>query len=105
MTDPITEAAARAICEARGKDPDETWQEFDRTAALSGAPDEQVFPSFVRWNDHTAEAYAAITAIEPMIRAQVEREIVEWLRGPDCDSDSRSALGYADAIEAGEYRK
>jgi hypothetical protein len=106
MTDPITEAAARAICEARGKDPDETWQEFDRTAALSGAPDEQVFPSFVRWNDHTAEAYAAITAIEPMIRAQVEREIVAYLDQLDAERRETNLLAWAARkIEAGEYRR
>ncbi|MEN6301330.1 MAG: hypothetical protein ABFE07_20580 [Armatimonadia bacterium] len=83
MTNPMIEAAARAMADLVRRN--------------------GIVP---KYSDY---AQAAITAIEPMIRAderaQVEREIVEWLRGPDCDSDSGSALGYAAAIEAGEYRR
>jgi hypothetical protein len=81
MTNPMIEAAARALAIS--------WfgSGIDEVAVTEVRPD----------------AIAAITAIEPMIRAQVEREIVEWLRG-DGDSDWFDP-DCADAIEAGEYRK
>lgn len=77
MTNPMIETAARALANAPGED--------GRCALYY----------------YKNLAQAAITAIEPMIRAQAEREIVEWLRGL-CMHLSDV---YADAIEAGEYRK
>ena len=78
MTNPMLKAAARAL---REQSP------FDNDA-----------------HDYSQEVGIVITAIEPMIRAderaQVEREIVEWLRGL-CMHLSDV---YADAIEAGEHR-
>ncbi len=85
MTNPMTEAAARAMRECQKQN----WN-------LELGFDEDV--------DDLAQA--AITAIEPMIRAderaKTEREIVEWLREQD-------GHGYdhmrADCIEAGEHLK
>lgn len=88
MTDPMTEAAARAIAVTEGEYDKGTLSEW-----ITGWEIEQA-------------AQAAITAIEPMIRAderaKTEREIVEWLREQD-------GHGYdhmrADCIEAGEHLK
>lgn len=82
MTNPITEAAARAIAKEKGIEIcSDAMYQFSTFGPL---------------------AQAAITAIEPMIRAQVEREIVEWLRGNAMGERWRAL---ADAIKAGEYRK
>jgi hypothetical protein len=89
MTNPMIEAAARAI------------------AAVPG------YEEVLNEADGELLAQAAITAIEPMIRAderaQVEREIVEWLRDRKEMSafyiDHVETAQAADAIEAGEYRK
>ena len=107
MTNPMIEAAARAICEGMGL---RSWDDVPadrgdlRARIRSGGNYDVNEPHRM---DYTDGAEAAITAIEPMIRAderaQVEREIVEWLRG-DGDSDWFDP-DCADAIEAGEYRK
>ncbi len=81
MTDPMIEAVARAM----------------KYAALAeGWITEPVC------DDQMDSFRILATAIEPMIRAQVEREIVEWLREQD-------GHGYdhmrADCIEAGEHLK
>ena len=95
MTNPMIEAAARAIAKEKGIEIcSDAMYQFSTFGPL---------------------AQAAITAIEPMIRAderaQAEREIVEWLRngaikawGADCTGESETAF-YARAIEAGEYKK
>jgi len=90
MTNPMIEAAARAITIADGANPDGAmWPSDDPL-----------------WQGAIPAAQAAITAIEPMIRAderaKTEREIVEWLREQDGHGydDMRANL-----IEAGEYRK
>jgi thermostable 8-oxoguanine DNA glycosylase len=92
MTNPMTEAAARAIHTRVSSSMGETLSWDDEFP--------EVRAGFI------ADAQAAITAIEPMIRAderaKVEREIVEWLREQD-------GHGYdhmrADCIEAGEHLK
>ncbi len=90
MTDPMIEAAARAI--------------HTRVSSSMGAT--------LSWDDEfpevragfIADAQAAITTIEPMIRAQVEREIVEWLRERPSQYYQGRTMA-ASAIERGEYRK
>lgn len=82
MTDPKIEAAARAMVNAPGED--------GRCA-----------PYYYK-----NLAHAAITAIEPMIRAQVEREIVAYLDQLDAERRETNLLAWAARkIEAGEYRK
>ena len=61
--DDLIELVARALAAHDGYDPDETWQEFDRTAAHSGAPDSDVFRVFIRWKMYQYKAQAVLAAI------------------------------------------
>lgn len=83
MTDPIIEAAARALAIS--------WfgSGIDEVAVTEVRPD----------------AIAVITTIEPMIRAQVEREIVAYLGQLDAERRETNLLAWAARkIEAGEHR-
>lgn len=96
MTDPMTEAAAKAMC---GRDVE--WRDCE-------TPCMQANKCAGHLSEYRiADAQAAITAIEPMIRAQVEREIVEWLRKEavfSTDPVRRRITEMLNAIEAGVYR-
>jgi thioredoxin-like negative regulator of GroEL len=93
MSDAMIEAVARAICcegapcrrEARGP--------------------KVPCKALASWIE---EYTAAIAAAAPLIREQVEREIVAWLRKEavfSTDTVRRRIIAILDAFEAGEYRK
>ena len=61
--DDLIKLVARALAAADGYNPDETWEEFDRTAAHSGAPDSDVFRVVARWEEYRHDAQAILDAI------------------------------------------
>jgi hypothetical protein len=82
MSDAMIEAVARAIDQSQSR-----WIGCDPGS-----------PLFCR-----QVATAAIAAAAPLIREQVEREIVEWLR-EQWQGRLQSAIYLADAIERGDHR-
>jgi hypothetical protein len=79
--DALVEELARSLAVHDGYDPDETWQEFDRSAALSleyslepgeqTTPEweEQVFPTFVRWKEYESKARAILPIVNSRLDA------------------------------------
>lgn len=72
---PKVEYVARAICKAKGYDPDEIEADFDRNAAASvtyGGEyegwEDDVFPKTMAWENYITEATAAINAIDNYTR-------------------------------------
>lgn len=64
----MVERVARALAANEGYDPDEMWEEFDRTAAATdmmcgGVSEDQIFLKFVRWREYEVQAKAAIRAV------------------------------------------
>jgi len=81
--DDLIEAVARALCIADGKNPDETWEEFDRTAAATqtmcgGVSDDEIFPKVIRWEEYKAPAHAALSAVWPHLLAMAAEPVISW---------------------------
>lgn len=104
MTNDQIEELARAMALSDGYDPDETWQEFDRCAALSmdysGAPldpdwENKVFPTFTRWAEYVPKAEAIAPIIDRW--ASEAREL-----GPVniCEAPEAAAMRYIEALRS-----
>lgn len=72
----LREEVARAIAKAKGYDPDEHWEEYDRNAAaavtvMGDYPgwEADVFRREVRWGEFEVEADAAIAIVLERIKA------------------------------------
>lgn len=106
MTNDQIEELARAMALSDGYDPDETWQEFDRCAALSmdysGAPldpdwENKVFPTFTRWAEYVPKTEALAPIIDRWISEARERW---WRDGIEeaADMADRWNVGIGEAI-------